>query len=72
MNLTPAETRAARNAVEAALTDLRDAGLSVLGAQAGAVIGDPGGGRSDMIRLTIEDVLCIGLAAIPPKEIEPA
>lgn len=64
MNLTPAEMRAARDAVEAALTDLRDAGVSVLDVAAGAVIGDPGQGRSDVIRLTIEDVLRIGLAAV--------
>lgn len=53
-----------RRKIEDVLIELRDSGLSILGRNNGLVVKYKDGSSSDIIRMTIEDALRIGLLAL--------
>lgn len=68
--LTGDDYEVARQAVEDALIDMRDAGMFIL-RRNGLVVRDRDGSNSPIIRLSIEDALQIGLKAIVARRAMP-
>ena len=63
-DMTDADYEIGRQAVEAALIELRDGRISILGRGNGLVIREQDGSPSDVIRLGMEDAMRIAVKAI--------